>query len=96
MGILGFFGRERVYTSVGLVVAAFVLVFVSYFFFPSDGLHAGARIGQTVYLVIIFTVLALIVYNVYYSLSHRKQERERTLEQWQEPVPAAEDSVSNQ
>lgn len=74
MTIKQIFGNERVYTSIGLLAAAFVLVFMSYFVLPSDALHAGLRIGETIYLTIIFAVLVIIFYNIYYTLAKKDKK----------------------
>jgi Mn2+/Fe2+ NRAMP family transporter len=75
MGIKQFFGDERVYMSIGLLVAVFVLIIFSYFVLPGSNLHGGFKLGEAVYLTLIFTLLVIVLYNVYYSMKHRKVEQ---------------------
>ncbi|MBU0762380.1 MAG: hypothetical protein KKD39_05090 [Candidatus Altiarchaeota archaeon] len=92
MSIFGFMGGERVYTTIGLLLAAFVLVFMSYFLAPTDILHGGYRIKETIYLTIIYTIIILVFYNIYHSIVRREQDRSQTLEAWlkEQPQPAPE------
>ncbi len=78
MGVLKLFGSERVYTSIGLFAAAIVLVFMSYFMLPGSNLHGDVKLVEAAYLTLIFTIIVVVLYNLYYSLTHRKKKESVT------------------